>query len=208
MFTGIIKATARVLHVFPAAGVQKVTVERPAELADLYPGASIACDGICLTVLRFDGQSFDVEVMRETLQKTTAGSWRAGTLLNLEPALQLGGRLDGHWVLGHVDRRAKLLEKKLLVSTSYLRFSLDSRDRELLVPQGSIAVNGVSLTVAALSPQDFSVALISHTLQNSNLGRLDTGAAVNLEYDILGKYAARMHKDHSLSPGSLYEQGF
>lgn len=208
MFTGIIKATAKVLRSVPERGIRVVSIERPAAFSDLYEGASIACDGICLTVLRFDKTYFAVEVMAETLAKTTAGSWDTGTLLNLEPALKIVDRLDGHWVQGHIDRVTKLLESRVSGSTTYLRFAFDPRDRQLLVPQGSIAINGVSLTVAELTSSSFSVALISHTLQNSNLGKLAPGAAVNLEYDILGKYVAALGKNNSASLESLYEQGF
>ncbi len=188
MFTGIIQATAKVLRSVPTGGVNRITIQRPANFADLAEGASIACDGICLTVLRFNADSFEVEVMRETLAKTTASAWQTNTLLNLERALKIGERLDGHWVQGHIDRTAPLLETRSSGATIWLRFELHPQDRQLAVPQGSIAVNGVSLTIAELLAGSFSVALISHTLQNSNLGKLAPGAKVNLEYDILGKY--------------------
>ncbi len=208
MFTGIIQATAKILRVVPSAGARVVSVQRPAAFTDLREGASIACDGVCLTVIRFSQAAFEVEVMAETLAKSTAGAWNANTLLNLEPALKLGERLDGHWVQGHIDRVAKLLETGSKGATTWLRFSLDPRDRELLVPQGSVAVNGVSLTVSELGPSSFSVALISHTLHNSNLGQLAPGAAVNLEYDVFGKYVRALHKTGSLSLESLYEKGY
>ncbi len=208
MFTGIIQATSSVIRVVPSSGVKVITVRRPPSFADIKTGASIACDGICLTVIRFSEASFEVEVMAETLAKTTAGSWNTNTLLNLEPALKIGDRLDGHWVQGHIDRGSKLLETTTKGATSWLRFALDSRDRELLVPQGSIAVNGVSLTISDLSSASFSVALISHTLHASNLSALAPGAPVNLEYDILGKYVRALHKTGSLSLESLYEKGY
>jgi len=188
MFTGIIKATSKVLRSSPSQGKLQVTIVRPSELGELATGASIACDGICLTVLGFDSASFTVELMRETAQKTTAGQWKTNTMLNLEPALKLGDRLDGHWVQGHIDRTSTLLEKRILSGTTYLRFELDPQDRNLVVPQGSIAVNGVSLTIAELKANSFTVSLISHTLDNTNLGTLSPGNKVNLEYDILGKY--------------------
>lgn len=188
MFTGIIQATAKVLRSVPSSGVNRITIQRPDTFSDLAAGASIACDGICLTVLRFAADSFEVEVMRETLVKTTASAWKSNTMLNLEPALKIGDRLDGHWVQGHIDRTSSLLETKTSGATIWLRFELHPQDRQLIVPQGSIAVNGVSLTIADLLAGSFSVALISHTLQNSNLGKLAPGAKVNLEYDILGKY--------------------
>lgn len=208
MFTGIIQATAKVLRAVPSAGTRIVSLQRPASFTDVKEGASIACDGICLTVIRFSEASFEVEVMAETLAKSTAGAWNAGTLLNLEPALKIGDSLDGHWVQGHIDRTAKLLETSTRGATTWLRFVLDSRDRGLLVPQGSVAVNGVSLTISELGASSFSVALISHTIQNTNLSQLAPGATVNLEYDVLGKYIQALHKTGSLSLESLYEKGY
>lgn len=208
MFTGIIQATAKVLRSSEASGKLLLTIQRPTSFSDLALGASIACDGICLTVIKFDSQSFSVEVMRETAQKTTAAAWKTNTVLNLERALKLGDRLDGHWVQGHIDRTAKLLETKVKGSTRYLRLMLEPQDAHLVVPQGSIAINGVSLTIADLSASSFSVALIGHTLENSNLGRLTTGSAVNLEFDILGKYIRTLHQNTDLSRENLYEQGF
>lgn len=208
MFTGIIEVTAKVLRVVPSAGSRIVSIQRPASFSPPKEGASVACDGICLTVIRFSEAGFEVEVMAETLAKSTAGSWNAGILLNLEQALKMGDRLDGHWVQGHIDRVAKLLQTSTKGSTTWLRFSLEPRDRELLVPQGSVAVNGVSLTVSELASSSFSVALISHTRQTTNLGQLAPGAAVNLEYDVLGKYIRALHKTGSLSLESLYEKGY
>lgn len=208
MFTGIIQATAKVLRSAEANGKLLVTIQRPASFTDLALGASIACDGICLTVIKFDAQSFSVEVMRETAQKTTAAAWKTNTVLNLEQALRMGDRLDGHWVQGHIDRTAKLLETRVMGSTRYLRFTHEAQDAHLVVPQGSIAINGVSLTIAELSPAGFSMALISHTLDHSNLGALKTGSAVNLEFDILGKYILKSHQNTDLSLENLYEQGF
>ena len=207
MFTGIIQATAKVLRSVPSGGKLLVSVQRPAGFADLKDGASIACDGICLTVFEFDARSFTVEVMNETARKTTAAGWKASAVLNLEPALRLGDRLDGHWVQGHVDTVSSLLETKTAGATAYLRFALDSRDRDLVVPQGSVAINGVSLTIAELRSDSFSVALIGHTLKNSNLSQLKPGSAVNIEYAILGKYIQRRRDNPSLKLESLYEQG-
>ncbi|HOT40842.1 MAG TPA: riboflavin synthase, partial [Candidatus Syntrophosphaera thermopropionivorans] len=146
-----------------------------------------------LTVTQLNTDSFNVEIMQETVQKTTAGNWNKGTILNLERALKLEDHLDGHLVLGHIDRTTTLLEKKTISATTYLRFSLDSRDRELVVKQGSVALNGVSLTVAELNSSSFTVALISYTLDTTNLRYLSPGANVNLEYDIIGKYIQNLY---------------
>ncbi|MDX9950296.1 MAG: riboflavin synthase [Candidatus Cloacimonadaceae bacterium] len=198
MFTGIILATSRVLRVVPSAGAKMLSIQRPKVLGELKIGASIACDGICLTLTGFSESSFEAEIMAETLAKTTAGSWNTNSIVNLEPALKIGDSLDGHWVQGHIDRVSTLLESKTRGATTWLRFELDSRDRALMVPQGSVAVNGVSLTISELKPASFTIALISHTRQNTNLGQLSPGAKVNLEYDVLGKYARALHETGSL----------
>lgn len=193
MFTGIVETTSRVMRTQNSSGVKAITIELPKSFNDLKKGSSIACDGICLTVTQLNTDSFNVEIMQETVQKTTAGNWNKGTILNLERALKLEDHLDGHLVLGHIDRTTTLLEKKTISATTYLRFSLDSRDRELVVKQGSVALNGVSLTVAELNSSSFTVALISYTLETTNLRYLSPGANVNLEYDIIGKYIQNLY---------------
>ena len=193
MFTGIVETTSRVMRTQNSSGVKSITIELPKSFNDLKKGSSIACDGICLTVTQLNTDSFNVEIMQETVQKTTAGNWNKGTILNLERALKLEDHLDGHLVLGHIDRTTTFLEKKTISATTYLRFSLDSRDRELVVKQGSVALNGVSLTVAELNSSSFTVALISYTLDTTNLRYLSPGANVNLEYDIIGKYIQNLY---------------
>jgi len=193
MFTGIVETTSRVMRTLNSSGLKAITIELPKSFNDLKKGSSIACDGICLTVTQLNTDSFNVEIMQETVQKTTAGNWNKGTILNLERALKLEDHLDGHLVLGHIDRTTTLLEKKTISATTYLRFSLDSRDRELVVKQGSVALNGVSLTVAELNSSSFTVALISYTLDTTNLRYLSPGANVNLEYDIIGKYIQNLY---------------
>ena len=193
MFTGIVETTSRVMRTQNSSGVKAITIELPKSFNDLKKGSSIACDGICLTVTQLNTDFFNVEIMQETVQKTTAGNWNKGTILNLERALKLEDHLDGHLVLGHIDRTTTLLEKKTISATTYLRFSLDSRDRELVVKQGSVALNGVSLTVAELNSSSFTVALISYTLDTTNLRYLSPGANVNLEYDIIGKYIQNLY---------------
>ncbi len=193
MFTGIIEARARITSVQADRGSKILTITRPVAFDDLKISSSIACDGICLTVLSFDNESFTVQVMHETMLKSTAANWKIGDQLNLERALKLGDRLDGHWVQGHIDRSVKFLRKESRDSTVYLHFELHAPDRKLLIPQGSIAIDGISLTIAQLNARDFAVALISHTLENTKLSQIKPGTMVNLEYDALSKYI--MQKD-------------
>jgi riboflavin synthase len=180
--------------------LKAITIELPKSFNDLKLGSSIACNGICLTISKLTPNNFTVEIMQETVQKTTAGNWNAGTILNLERALKLEDRLDGHLVLGHIDRTSKLLEKKMVTATTYFRFSLDSRDRELIVKQGSVAINGVSLTIAELNSNSFTVALVTYTLDNTNLRYLAPNSSVNVEYDIVGKYIQTLYHNSYFKP--------
>ncbi|MFA7212440.1 MAG: riboflavin synthase [Candidatus Cloacimonadaceae bacterium] len=191
MFTGIIEAISPIESIKTEAGSKYIQIARPKSFDDLKEGSSIACDGICLTALKLDQSSFTVQVMNETWIKSTASYWKIDDILNLERALKIGDRLDGHWVQGHIDRTAKFLRKEQRNQTMYYHFELHHQDRHLMIPQGSIAINGISLTVASLSSREFCVALIRHTAENSNMDLIKAGALVNLEYDALGKYLLR-----------------
>ena len=188
MFTGIIEATEKIVTLQLISGKKLITISRPAIFDDLKIGCSIACDGICLTVVQFDDKAFTVEIMNETLQKSTAKNWTSGKILNLERALKLNSRLDGHFVQGHIDRELRLISHLKREGTDYLHLEFPRQESNLIVPQGAIALNGVSLTIAEIRNNYFSVALIGHTLTHTNLGTIKTGEKVNVEYDILGKY--------------------
>ena len=208
MFTGIIESVSPITAIREAAGKRYLQIQRPALFDDIKIGSSIASDGICLTVLSLDESMFEVEIMAETLHKSTAGIWERRRLLNLERAMRTDGRWDGHIVQGHVDSVVKLKRIRNLGDTKYLYFNIIPGDGELMVPQGSIAINGVSLTIAELASDSFAVALISHTLENSNLALLNVGDPVNVEYDVIGKYIQRKGSQKQISQEWLYEQGF
>jgi riboflavin synthase len=208
MFTGIIESVKQVKAIKQVSGNLHLVIERPGTFTDIKTGSSICVNGICLTVVSFTDVSFTVEVMQETLKKTTAGKWITGDKVNLERALQVGSRLDGHWVQGHVDTTSVMLETKTISSTLYLTFALSSQDRQLLVAQGSIAINGVSLTISELKSDRFTVSLIGHTIENTNLAGLAIGYKVNLEYDILGKYLLRKSEIKAVSKEFMDEHGF
>jgi len=191
MFTGIIEAISPIQSIRRESSASYVSIQRPDFFDDLKIGSSIACNGICLTVLQLDPTSFTVQISHETMLKTTASSWKNSERLNLERALKLGDRLDGHWVLGHIDRTVKYLRKEQRGHTAYYYFDLPQQDRQLMISQGSITINGISLTVAGLYSREFFVALIQHTEEHSNLPLLKAGSLVNLEYDALGKYLLR-----------------
>ncbi|HEY0882466.1 MAG TPA: riboflavin synthase [Archangium sp.] len=166
-------------------------------IASSYPGdfvlgESIACDGVCLTVVEFSGQRFKVQAAPETLRRTTLGSWAPGTKVNLERALRMGDRLGGHWVQGHVDGVGTVLEARPEGGSWWMSFSLPAELAPFFVEKGSVCIDGVSLTLTVVGADRFSVMLIPETQQRTSLGWKQPGHKVNLEADIIGKYVARM----------------
>lgn len=159
--------------------------------ARLSIGASLAVSGVCLTVTEMGENQVAVELSPETLFRTNLGELRSGDEVNLEPALRMGDPLGGHWVQGHVDGTARVMDRRDLADHRVLAFSIPEDLAVFLVEKGSVTVDGVSLTVSALLPDRFEVALIPHTLEVTTLSGLDPGDRVNLEVDVLGKYVQR-----------------
>ena len=196
MFTGIIEEVGIVTQVEPLgsddAG-KRLTIE--AEMApDLRVDQSVSIDGACQTVVDVnpDDSTFAVDTIEETLRKTTFGTLTAGTPVNLERALQAGDRLDGHFVQGHVDATGTVVEVEREETDWLYTIRFDPQYASYLIPVGSIAVDGISLTVARLGDDTFTVAIIPHTHRVTNVAETWTeGAAVNLEFDLIGKYVAR-----------------
>ena len=186
MFTGIITHAGEFREV--RGGGKELVLRAPGLAPGVRPGDSVAVDGVCLTVVRIEGETLVFDLSRETRDRTTLGSLRPGARLNLELPLTLSAPLGGHLVTGHIDATVKLLRSVPRRPGRRLVFSLPRALRPYLIPKGSVAVNGASLTVAALGPVTFEVELIPVTLDASNLGSLRTGSAVNLECDLLGKY--------------------
>ena len=192
MFTGIVEEIGTVRAVTERGATRRLTVAAAVTLDGSDLGASVAVNGVCLTVVErtADGLAFDVGP--ETLERTAVGHLTVGDRVNLERPLRFGAALGGHLVLGHVDGVALVTEVSRVESTSRVRLALPGPElAPLLVFKGSVAVDGVSLTVAALDDSGFEVALIPHTLQVTNLGRLTRGRAVNIETDVIGKYVLR-----------------
>lgn len=199
MFTGIVSEQGRVVALELTADGESglLVVEAPETGRDLTPGASIAVNGVCLTAVTLDGGRVGVDVMGETLRRTTTGALHPGAPVNLERCVPAGGRLDGHVVQGHVDGIGVLLEREDLGAWHRLRFGLPARLGRYAAEKGSVAVDGVSLTVTAVSDPDeqnqwFEVGLIPTTLQETGLGAKAIGDHVNLEMDVLAKYAERL----------------
>ena len=191
MFTGIVECIAEVVAVEPRAAGARLVVRAPGIAAEARLGDSIALNGACLTVAECRGDRIAFDAVRETLERSALGALRAGARVNLERALRADGRLDGHIVQGHVDETGVVRELRREASDSRLYVSTGPSFSEWLVEKGSVAVDGVALTVVGLSDAGFDVALIPHTLELTTLGRLEPGVRVNLEADVLGKYVRR-----------------
>ena len=192
MFTGIVEEQGTVRAVQRSGDVLRLDIEARATLEGSELGASVAVNGACLTVvaLRPDGFSFDVGP--ETLVRTTLGRLRPGARVNLERPLRFGAAVGGHLVLGHVDGVATVEAVTRVESTARVRIGLSGPElAPLLVPQGSVAVDGVSLTIADLATRSFEVMVIPHTLAMTTFGGLVEGQAVNIETDVIGKYLQR-----------------
>ena len=190
MFTGIIETLATVIKV-TESGRNKTFWVNSVISPDLQVDQSIAHDGICLTVESVDANLHQVSAVHETLIKTTAGHWKEGTTINLERCMTLGDRLDGHMVQGHVDGTGRLLQKKNLEGSWEFTFSYPAGFAALMIEKGSITLNGISLTCFNVGRDNFTVAIIPYTYEHTNLQYLKEGEAVNLEFDIIGKYIQR-----------------
>jgi riboflavin synthase len=197
MFTGIITDIGEVTAVEPRAqGLARLTITCGYDPDSIAVGASIACSGVCLTVVARGKEGnrgwFAVEAAAETLRLTTVGNWRRGTRINLERALKIGDELGGHIVAGHADGVATVLGRE--DSTDTARFTLRSPQQlaRFIALKGSVALDGVSLTVNEAADDTFSVLIIPHTLKVTTLGLLGAGDAVNLEVDLMARYAARL----------------
>lgn len=192
MFTGIVTHQGTVRAV-SGDHARRLVIATDLPLADVALGASIACSGICLTVVAKDAATFTVEVSPETLHKTTLGSWQLGTVINLERALRLGDEVGGHLVTGHVDGLGTLLTREEAAGGNWpLCFSLPPALAPFVAAKGSVTIDGVSLTVNAVAASTFTVNIIPHTATVTTLGRLVPGDVVNLEIDVIARYVGRM----------------
>jgi riboflavin synthase len=189
MFTGIIETIGEVVSLEQAGN--NITFEIRSSLApELKIDQSVAHNGCCLTVIAIQNDCYKVTAIQETLEKTNLKMWKPGTRVNLERCMQLGGRLDGHLVQGHVDTTAKCTQ--IQDFNGSIQFTFEYEANYPTVSKGSITVNGVSLTVVESKSHSFSVCIIPYTLEHTNFHTLNVGDLVNLEFDILGKYVAKL----------------
>jgi riboflavin synthase len=213
MFTGLIADVGAVERLTPRQGGARLVI-RPSRLPvdDLALGESVACSGACLTVAERGGGLVSFDAVPETLARTTLGAWRAGTRVNLERALALGDRLGGHIVAGHVDAVGEVLARAPEGQGVRLTVSLPPPIAPLVAEKGSIAVDGISLTVARAHRDRFEVALIPETLARTTLGDAGPGTRVNLEADVLARHVARLAElgaaAGGLDPGALTRWGY
>jgi len=191
MFTGLIESQGIITRVDRVAGGAQIEVYAPEFGRDMAIGDSVAVDGACLTVVKFIRGAFLADVSSETLDKTTLGGLRQGAKVNLERALRLSDRLGGHLVSGHVDGVGKLVQRHVSGNSTVYQFQATAEVLPYLVAKGSVAVDGISLTVAQVRGDDFAVSVVPHTEKSTTLGEKPIGAAVNLEADMMAKYVRR-----------------
>jgi riboflavin synthase len=192
MFTGIIESLGTVtalvkdndnLHITIASSITN----------ELKIDQSVAHNGVCLTVVAINDNQYTVTAIRETLEKTNLNDWKTGSFVNLERAMQLGDRLDGHIVQGHVDQIGVCKRVENANGSWYYTFEYDENIGNITIEKGSITVNGVSLTVVNAKKKEFSVAIIPYTFEHTNFNTIVVGTKINLEFDVIGKYVARLY---------------
>lgn len=193
MFTGLVEATGRVAAIETQGGDVRLRIASDTlGFADVQLGDSIAVNGVCLTVIAFDTSGFDADVSTETLARTTLGAWVVGRLVNLEKSLRFGDRVGGHLVSGHVDGFGRVISIETDARATRWRFALPRALSRFVAEKGSIAVDGVSLTVNAVGDEHFDVALIPHTQTVTAFAEAGVGSDVNLEVDLLARYLDRL----------------
>jgi riboflavin synthase len=206
LFTGIVEEIGRVI----AAPSGKLVFAADGVLQDMEQGASMAVNGVCLTVTGFGRKSFSVDVMPETLSRTNLGLLRAGDEVNLERPLALGGRLGGHLVQGHIDDTGKVTSVRRGGEAMLVRFDAPPQLMPYIVEKGFIAIDGVSLTVVAKNTSSFQVSVVDYTCKNTILGSRRVGDLVNLEVDIIAKYVEQLSQNRGsgITVDFLQEHGF
>ncbi len=218
MFTGIVQGTGRLLAKQRIGGGMAFDLEAGFELSDPEEGESIAVNGVCLTAYEIKGRRFRVDVSPESLSRTTLGSLNVGDTVNMERALQLSDRLGGHLVSGHVDCVAHVHERKASGDYTIFTFSLPKEFDRYVIEKGSVAIDGISLTVNSCHEGRFSVSIIPHTLKVTTFGDLQSGHSVNIEVDIIGKYVEKLlsvkpagddkQEGSGINPAFLAQHGF
>jgi riboflavin synthase len=191
MFTGIIESLGTVKELRNDQDNLHLTISASIT-SELKVDQSVAHNGVCLTVVAIDNDCYTVTAIRETINKTNLGDWKNGDLINLERAMKLGDRLDGHMVQGHVDQIGICKSVENANGSWYYTFEYDEKANNMTIEKGSITVNGASLTVVNSKENEFSVAIIPYTYEHTNFKNFEVGTKINLEFDVIGKYVARL----------------
>lgn len=213
MFTGIIQEVGTVIQTSKVGGGLHITVRAPRASGELRVNDSVSINGVCQTVIKRQGDHFTVEAVEETLKKTTLGDLQVSTQVNLELALRLNDRVGGHLVQGHVDGIGVVRSVVRKESSWLISVEIPAEFTRYVIPVGSIAIDGVSLTVASIQDSLVIVSIIPHTMENTNFGNFEAGTRVNLEFDLVGKYIERLagvstDSTRSLSREKLREWGY
>lgn len=211
MFTGIIEEIGKVVAFKKSSHGADLVISAKTVLEDIELGESIAVNGVCETVVKFDNTTFEVNISDETLRVSNLSDLKQGDFVNLERALKLSDRLSGHVVLGHVDLTTRFVIKEKLGEFYNMEFAVMPEFRKYIVKKGSITINGISLTIADINPESFVVAVIPHTFENTNLKELKNNDIVNIETDILAKYIENFvvgKEKKEITMNFLEENGF
>lgn len=208
MFTGIIEEVGTLQAKQPRGDVITIKINCTKILENVKIGDSIASNGVCLTVTQFDGKSFNADLTPESLKRSTFAKLTTGNTVNLERALLANSRLDGHMVAGHVDTITTLQSIKKFEHSYELSFALNRAHQKFVIEKGSIAINGISLTVANVTATSFSISVIPHSYSITNLKALKEGDSVNIEFDQLGKYLLKDQTESTLTYDQLAQWGY
>lgn len=210
MFTGLIQDIGKIQSIERRGGGVRLTISTQLDLSAGKIGDSISVDGVCLTIIQLGRNSFTVEVSPETLQRTTLSTAKDGQPVNLEMPLKMSDPLGGHWVAGHVDGTGEIVEVLPEGNSLRYRFRVPKEIDRYLIEKGSVAVDGISLTVMECRDREFSVAVIPHTAQMTTLGKKKSGERVNVETDLIGKYVEKFlrRRDGTVREGSHIDAAF
>ena len=211
MYTGIIESVGKINKITKRDNYLVTSIWHQFPSSELKIGESVSCDGACLTLVSFDDKQFTVEVSQETIGRTILGSYEVGSKINLERAVRLGDRLDGHIVTGHIDCTGIVSEIEIFGQSLCMTIKYNNAFDHLVVEKGSIAINGVSLTVNKTGNGWCMVNLIPHTMGHTNLRELKVNDRINIEFDLIGKYAAKTalkQNQNSLTFAKLKESGW
>jgi len=211
MFTGIIESVGKITKIQKYENYLTISISHSLEADNIKIGDSIACDGACLTVVDVKEKEFSFEISQETIARTILKGYKVGSRVNLERAVRVGDRLDGHLVTGHIDETGTVVEIEPIGKSIAMTLEFDPEQDSLIVDKGSVAVNGVSLTINESESGRCRVNLIPHSIEQTNLAQLQLNDRVNIEFDLIGKYATksnRIKSKHELTFAKLKESGW